>query len=292
MAGDMMRVSFVVCGDLDLADEAVAAAWLIAWRKLRTLREPDRIHPSARIDRHERGTPGGPPATSSRRDGAGDGRCRGRLGRSRRAGHPTSIWSTPWRGSMPMTAPSSRCATSPGSTPRNWPAPPVAPAPFRDPRPTRPPTRSAFEREFRDRRSADPTSRRCWSGACSPHAATAVRPVPAHEIVRSTIWGRRRRRSVRTSAAPVGGDPRSWSGLAAILLLAASGRSGDRRPFAGSRSRVSSSTGQSLTGRQDHAAPLALPDGRVLVGGPTPMEGVRSSPGRRPCAAPHHARPP
>jgi RNA polymerase sigma-70 factor (ECF subfamily) len=42
---DMVRVSFVVCGDLDLADEAVAAAWLIAWRKLRDLREPGRIRP-------------------------------------------------------------------------------------------------------------------------------------------------------------------------------------------------------------------------------------------------------
>lgn len=40
---DMFRVSFVVCGDADLADEAVAAAWLIAWRKLRDLREPDRL---------------------------------------------------------------------------------------------------------------------------------------------------------------------------------------------------------------------------------------------------------
>ena len=40
---DMVRVSFVVCGDADLADEAVAAAWLIAWRKLGDLREPDRL---------------------------------------------------------------------------------------------------------------------------------------------------------------------------------------------------------------------------------------------------------
>ena len=37
---DMVRVSFVVCGDVDLAEEAVAAAWLIAWRKLGDLREP------------------------------------------------------------------------------------------------------------------------------------------------------------------------------------------------------------------------------------------------------------
>ena len=42
---DMVRVSFVVCGDADLADEAVGAAWLIAWRKLGDLREPDRLRP-------------------------------------------------------------------------------------------------------------------------------------------------------------------------------------------------------------------------------------------------------
>lgn len=40
---DMTRVAFVICGDRDLADEAVAAAWPIAWRTLRTLREPDRV---------------------------------------------------------------------------------------------------------------------------------------------------------------------------------------------------------------------------------------------------------
>jgi RNA polymerase sigma-70 factor (ECF subfamily) len=42
---DMIRVSFVVCGDADLAEDAVAAAWLIAWRKLGDLREPDRLRP-------------------------------------------------------------------------------------------------------------------------------------------------------------------------------------------------------------------------------------------------------
>jgi len=40
---EMVRVSFVVCGDVDLADDAVAAAWLIVWRKLGDLREPDRL---------------------------------------------------------------------------------------------------------------------------------------------------------------------------------------------------------------------------------------------------------
>lgn len=39
----MARVAFIVTGDLDLADEAVAAAWALAWRRLRSLREPDKL---------------------------------------------------------------------------------------------------------------------------------------------------------------------------------------------------------------------------------------------------------
>jgi RNA polymerase sigma factor (sigma-70 family) len=42
---DMTRVCFVICGDLDVADEAVQAAWPIIWRKLGSLREPDRLRP-------------------------------------------------------------------------------------------------------------------------------------------------------------------------------------------------------------------------------------------------------
>ena len=40
---DMARVCFVICGDLDVADEAVQAAWLIAWHKLGSLRDPGRL---------------------------------------------------------------------------------------------------------------------------------------------------------------------------------------------------------------------------------------------------------
>ena len=39
----MTRVCFVVCGDIDDADEAVNAAWSIAWRRMRDVREPDRL---------------------------------------------------------------------------------------------------------------------------------------------------------------------------------------------------------------------------------------------------------
>lgn len=42
---DMARVSFVVCGDADLAQEAVQAAWPLAWRNLRRLRDPTRLRP-------------------------------------------------------------------------------------------------------------------------------------------------------------------------------------------------------------------------------------------------------
>jgi RNA polymerase sigma factor (sigma-70 family) len=42
---DMTRVSFVISGDLLIADEAVQAAWSIIWRKLGSLREPDRLRP-------------------------------------------------------------------------------------------------------------------------------------------------------------------------------------------------------------------------------------------------------
>lgn len=42
---DMTRVCFVVCGDLDIADEAVQAAWPIVWHKLHSLRDPGRLRP-------------------------------------------------------------------------------------------------------------------------------------------------------------------------------------------------------------------------------------------------------
>ena len=44
---NMTRVCFVICGDLDVADEAVQAAWLIIWHKLASLRDPDRLRPGS-----------------------------------------------------------------------------------------------------------------------------------------------------------------------------------------------------------------------------------------------------
>lgn len=40
---DMLRVCFVVCGDPTMAADGVAAAWAIAWRRLGTVRDPDRL---------------------------------------------------------------------------------------------------------------------------------------------------------------------------------------------------------------------------------------------------------
>jgi RNA polymerase sigma-70 factor (ECF subfamily) len=43
---DMVRVAFVVTGGRqDMADDAVQAAWTVAWRKLGSLRDPERLKP-------------------------------------------------------------------------------------------------------------------------------------------------------------------------------------------------------------------------------------------------------
>ena len=39
----MARVAYVVAGDAEVAADAVQSAWEVAWRRLRTLRHPDRI---------------------------------------------------------------------------------------------------------------------------------------------------------------------------------------------------------------------------------------------------------
>ena len=40
---DMARVAYGICGDREAALDAVQSAWVIAWRKLRTVREPERL---------------------------------------------------------------------------------------------------------------------------------------------------------------------------------------------------------------------------------------------------------
>jgi RNA polymerase sigma-70 factor (ECF subfamily) len=40
---DMARVAYLVCGDVALSREAVQSAWALAWRKMRTLRDHDRL---------------------------------------------------------------------------------------------------------------------------------------------------------------------------------------------------------------------------------------------------------
>ena len=42
---DMARIAFVICGDADLAQDAVQIAWPIALRKLGTLRDPASLRP-------------------------------------------------------------------------------------------------------------------------------------------------------------------------------------------------------------------------------------------------------
>jgi RNA polymerase sigma-70 factor (ECF subfamily) len=40
---DMVRVAYGVCGDREAARDAVQSAWVIAWRKMRTVRDPERL---------------------------------------------------------------------------------------------------------------------------------------------------------------------------------------------------------------------------------------------------------
>jgi len=42
---DMLRVAYGVCEDIELARDAVQSAWVIAWRKLSTVRDPERVRP-------------------------------------------------------------------------------------------------------------------------------------------------------------------------------------------------------------------------------------------------------
>jgi RNA polymerase sigma-70 factor (ECF subfamily) len=41
--GDMLKVCLAVCGDVDLAEEAAQAAWGLAWRRMPSLRDTDRL---------------------------------------------------------------------------------------------------------------------------------------------------------------------------------------------------------------------------------------------------------
>ena len=42
---ELVRVAYVVAGDFDVALDAVQTAWIVAWRKLPTLRDRGRIRP-------------------------------------------------------------------------------------------------------------------------------------------------------------------------------------------------------------------------------------------------------
>src|SRR4051794_9930140 len=42
---DLARIAFFVSGDLDIAEEAEQSAWAVAYRRLKDLRDPDRLRP-------------------------------------------------------------------------------------------------------------------------------------------------------------------------------------------------------------------------------------------------------
>jgi RNA polymerase sigma-70 factor (ECF subfamily) len=40
----MARVAYVICGDAEATRDAVQSAWTLAWRRMRSLREPAQVH--------------------------------------------------------------------------------------------------------------------------------------------------------------------------------------------------------------------------------------------------------
>src|SRR5512140_1123223 len=42
---DLLRIGFVVCGDVDVAEEAAQSAWVVAWRRLGDLRDSASLRP-------------------------------------------------------------------------------------------------------------------------------------------------------------------------------------------------------------------------------------------------------
>ena len=42
---DLLRIALVVSGDTDISAEAAQAAWIVAWRRLSDLREPENLRP-------------------------------------------------------------------------------------------------------------------------------------------------------------------------------------------------------------------------------------------------------
>jgi RNA polymerase sigma factor (sigma-70 family) len=43
--GDLIRVAYVIAGDEQMAEDAAQSTWAIAWRKLGSLRDADRLRP-------------------------------------------------------------------------------------------------------------------------------------------------------------------------------------------------------------------------------------------------------
>ena len=133
---DMARVAFVACGDRELAEDAVQSAWLVAWKKLHSLRDPDRVRPwllavTANEARQLLRRRHGPVLRSTSRSPATPGV-------TRRTASSASTSVVRSGASRPMIAPSWPCTTSSTSArtssgrlsaPRRQPPAPACPGP-------------------------------------------------------------------------------------------------------------------------------------------------------------------
>ena len=212
---DMTRVCFVICGDLDVADEAVQAAWPIIWHKLGSLRDPDRLRPwlvsvaaneARQLSRRRRRRT---VVELSIGDAAASGvDPAGRVGDLDRPMR--------WRGSIPTIGLCSRCATSRGSTRRSSPG-------RRDARPqgrglASPDFSTVFERSSAMTDRLDFETR--LEERLRARAALASRPFDAAAIARRVVERRRRRRRIGSLEWPSTRPALAWLVVGLLLVIA------------------------------------------------------------------------
>ena len=178
---DMARLAFVICGDQDLAQDAVQAAWPVAWRKLGTLRDPASLRPwlmsvaaneARQLIRHKRRHP------VVQIEVADIGSTHGDPG----SGPDWSTWGSLLVAFRPTTGRSSRCVTWRVSTPRR-----SAARSRCHRRAFAPGSHASWRGCERSSRMPEPTFEQRLGDLVRSHSENGVRPIDAHAIAASTV---------------------------------------------------------------------------------------------------------
>ena len=221
---DMRRVCVVVAGDEGIAEDAVAAAWSIAWRKLGGLREPARLRPwlvsiavnEARQLLRARRRRSLLEVPVNQVDEPGAASTRGR-----RSARSTSATLSP--DSIPLIGPFWPCATSPASMRPSSPlrSAEAHPAPARAWRASFIDSKgssamhelSEFERRLAAGLEAVAGSRRSVDATAIARTAASAAPARSSVLSRLTLligFGKASEAVVPESSAPIAASARWW----------------------------------------------------------------------------------